>query len=125
MENGTTALTIMAVNAKTGRPQSGNCIFQPELRVDSEDNEFSFAKYSGSLNFDLLAEEEQSLELQYRNKHVYGTGLGTAVNWKIDENGILQSSMREFRYVPYFKDILTRSVFPLTKNVIPKEDGMF
>lgn len=87
MENGTTALTIMAVNVKTGRPQSGNCIFQPELRVDSEDNEFSFAKYSGSLNFDLLAEEEQSLELQYRNKHVYGTGLGTAVNWKIDENG--------------------------------------
>lgn len=87
MENGTTALTIMAVNAKTGRPQSSNCIFQPELWVDSEDNEFSFAKYSGALNFDLLDEEEQSLELQYRNKHVYGTGLGTAVNWKIDENG--------------------------------------
>ena len=85
MENGTTALTIMAVNAKTGRPQSSNCIFQ--LWVDSEDNEFSFAKYSGALNFDLLDEEEQSLELQYRNKHVYGTGLGTAVNWKIDENG--------------------------------------
>ena len=87
MENGTTALTIMAVNARTGRPQSSNCIFQPELQVDSEDNEFSFAKYSGNLNFDLLDEEEQSLELQYRNKHVYGTGLGTAVNWKIDENG--------------------------------------
>lgn len=87
MENGTTALTIMAVNAKTGRPQSSNCIFQPELRVNSEDNAFSFEKYSGVLNFDLLDEEEQSLELQYRNKHVYGTGLGTAVNWKIDENG--------------------------------------
>ena len=87
MENGTTALTIMVVNAKTGRPQSSNCIFQPELRVDSENNEFSFEKYSGSMNFDLLDEEEQSLELQYRNKHVYGTGLGTAVNWKIDENG--------------------------------------
>ena len=40
MENGTTALTIMAVNARTGRPQSSNCIFQPELQVDSEDNEF-------------------------------------------------------------------------------------
>lgn len=87
MENGTTALTIMVVNAKTGRPQSNNCIFQPELRVDSEDNEFSFEKYSGAMNFDFLDEEEQSLELQYRNKHVYGTGLGTAVNWKINENG--------------------------------------
>ena len=31
--------------------------------------------------------EEQSLELQYRNKKVYGTGLGTSVNWEIDENG--------------------------------------
>lgn len=87
MENGTTALTIMAVNAKTGRSQSSNCIFQPELRVDSENNDFSFEKYSGAMNFDLLDEEDQSLELQYRNKNVYGTGLGTSVNWKIDESG--------------------------------------
>ena len=34
---------------------------------------------------DILDEEEKSLELQYRNKHVYGTGLGTAVNWNINE----------------------------------------
>ena len=87
MENGTTALTIMVVNAKTERPQSSNCIFQPELRVDSENNGFSFVQYSGTTNFDLLDAEEQSLELQYRNKHVYGTGLGTAVNWKIDDSG--------------------------------------
>lgn len=87
MENGTTALTIMVVNAKTERPQSSNCIFQPELRVDSENNSFSFVQYSGTTNFDLLDAEEQSLELQYRNKHVYGTGLGTAVNWKVDDSG--------------------------------------
>ena len=67
----------MVVNAKTERPQSSNCIFQPELRVDSENNGFSFVQYSGTTNFDLLDAEEQSLELQYRNKHVYGTGLGT------------------------------------------------
>lgn len=58
MENGTTALTIMVVNAKTERPQSSNCIFQPELRVDSENNSFSFVQYSGTTNFDLLDAEE-------------------------------------------------------------------
>ena len=87
MDNGMTSLTIMVVNAQTGRPQSNNCIFQPELIVDSDDNEFSFVKYSGATDFALLDEEEQSLELQYRNKYVYGTGLGTAVDWKINENG--------------------------------------
>ena len=35
----------------------------------------------------MLDAEEQSLELQYRNKKVYGTGLGTSVNWEIDDFG--------------------------------------
>ena len=35
----------------------------------------------------MLDSEEQSLELQYRNKRVYGTGLGTSVNWNIDTDG--------------------------------------
>ena len=54
MENGTTALTIMVVNAKTERPQSSNCIFQPELRVDSENNGFSFVQYSVNHKFRFL-----------------------------------------------------------------------
>lgn len=87
MENRTTSITIMVVNAQTGYPRSNNCIFQPELIVNSTDNEFSFAEYSGAANFELLDDEEQSIELQYRNKHVYGTGLGTAVDWKINKNG--------------------------------------
>ena len=87
MENGTTSLTIMAVNKTVDRPRGINCIFQPELRIDSANNDFVFEKYAGAVNFDVLDEEEQSLELQYQNKHVYGTGLGTAVNWDIDAKG--------------------------------------
>lgn len=87
MEDGTTSLTIMAVNKTVARPRGTNCIFQPELRIDSADNGFTFEKYAGTANFDVLDDEEQSLELQYRNKHVYGTGLGTAVNWDIDAKG--------------------------------------
>lgn len=87
MENGNTSLTIMVVNKKKGYATGTNCIFQPEMKVESSDNDFVFAEYTGNVDFDVLDPEEQSLELQYRNKHVYGTGLGTAVNWDIDENG--------------------------------------
>ena len=87
MENGTTSLTIMVVNKTVGTPHGTNCILQPELRIDSVNNDFVFEKYAGTVNFDVLDEEEQSLELQYRNKHVYGTGLGTAVDWNVDSAG--------------------------------------
>ena len=44
MENGTTSLTIMAVNKTVDRPRGINCIFQPELRIDSANNDFVFEK---------------------------------------------------------------------------------
>lgn len=87
MENGNTSLTVMVINKKSGYAASDSCMFQPELKVESTNNEFIFAEYAGNADFDILDDEEQSLELQYRNKHVYGTGLGTAVNWGIDETG--------------------------------------
>lgn len=50
-------------------------------------NNFRFKEYSALTDFGLLDEEEQSLALQYRNKKVYGTGLGTSVNWNINDDG--------------------------------------
>ena len=87
MENGSTSLTIMLVNKRTGYATGENCVFQPELKIDTSDNKFKFIEYAGTADFNILDEEEKSLELQYRNKHVYGTGLGTAVNWNINEKG--------------------------------------
>ena len=57
------------------------------VKVESEVNGFRFCEYSSLVDFNVLDSEEQSLELQYRNKRVYGTGLGTSVNWKIDTEG--------------------------------------
>lgn len=87
MENGKTSLTVMVINKKNGHATGECCIFQPELKIESSSNDFVFAEYAGNADFGILDAEEQSLELQYRNKHVYGTGLGTAVNWDIDKKG--------------------------------------
>lgn len=81
------SITVMMVNDDEGKSNGTRCIFQPVLTVDSKKNDFCFREYAVLTDFSRLDQEEQSLELQYRNKKVYGTGLGTSVNWEIDLNG--------------------------------------
>ena len=81
------SLTIMMVNDSYQLSETEDCIFQPEIQIYSEKNGFTFVDYSQINDYSAMDAEEQSLELQYRNKHVYGTGLGTAVRWNIDQNG--------------------------------------
>lgn len=81
------SITVMLVNDDTGRASGRNCIFQPEIRIESQNNNFVFKEYSGWSDFSIMDAEEQSLALQYRNKKVYGTGLGTSINWDVDSNG--------------------------------------
>ena len=81
------AVTIMLVNDDDGPASGDNCIFQPVILIESKDNGFVFSDYSGYANFDVLDDEEKSLELQYRNKRVFATGLGTSANWDIDSEG--------------------------------------
>ena len=81
------SITIMLVNDCTDRASGTNCIFQPVITIDTSENDFVFQDYSKISDFKNLDDEEQSLELQYRNKRVYATGLGTAANWEIDESG--------------------------------------
>lgn len=82
------SITVMLVNDEEGNPNGTNCIFQPKIEIATSNNDFCFCEYSGVADFNILDSEEQSLELQYRNKKVYATGLGTSANWDIDENGI-------------------------------------
>lgn len=77
----------MLVNDEEEKSNGTRCLFQPMVKVVSEVNGFKFREYSSLVDFNVLDSEEQSLELQYRNKHVYGTGLGTSVNWNIDSDG--------------------------------------
>lgn len=81
------SVTIMLVNDDQEKSNGTRCIFQPVIKIMSGVNNFKFREYSSLVDFNLLDSEEQSLELQYRNKHVYGTGLGTSVNWDIDTDG--------------------------------------
>ena len=81
------SITVMLVNDDEEKSNGTRCLFQPMVKVKSELNGFRFREYSSLVDFNVLDSEEQSLELQYRNKRVYGTGLGTSVNWNIDTDG--------------------------------------
>lgn len=81
------SITIMLVNDEEEKSNGTRCLFQPVVKIKSEVNGFRFCEYSSLVDFNVLDAEEQSLELQYRNKRVYGTGLGTSVNWDIDTDG--------------------------------------
>lgn len=81
------SITVMLVNGEEGASSAKYCLYQPEIIVETKENSFSFVEYSGEADFQLLDEEEKSLILQYRNKKVYGTGLGTSIGWEIDANG--------------------------------------
>lgn len=81
------AITIMMVNDDEGRAEGHNCIFQPEIKVYTSKNNFLLREYTRTLDVEDLGDEEQSLELQYRNKKIYATGLGTSATWNVDEAG--------------------------------------
>lgn len=81
------SITVMLVNDEEEKANGTRCIFQPTIEISTSENEFTFCEYSQLTDFARLGLEEQSLELQYRNKKVYGTGLGTSVGWSIDSTG--------------------------------------
>lgn len=83
-------LTVMIVNdvyEVDRRFRTQNCIFQPEIRIESQNNNFIFFDYSQIIEIDKLSDEDLSMEMQYRNKKKFATGMGTAVNWVVDEMG--------------------------------------
>lgn len=87
MGDNTWSLTIMLVNDDIRKSSAKLCLFQPVIRINSEKNSFLFVEYGANADLSDLNDEEQSLTLQYRNKKVYGTGLGTSVSWKVDMEG--------------------------------------
>ncbi len=81
------SVTVMLVNETEGKPNGINCIFQPNLKINTENNTFKFFDYSEIANRAFQDEEEQMLAMQYREKKVYGTGLGTSLNWEVSDSG--------------------------------------
>lgn len=81
------SITLMLINNEDSSFSVEKHLFQPEIKIKSENNNFSFIDYASQADFKYLDDEEQSLQLQYRNKKNYASGLGTSVNWKIDDSG--------------------------------------
>lgn len=82
------SITVMLVNALEESPaKPHHCIFQSKITISSRNNNFVFIESNPDADMDLMDEEEQSLALLYRHKKIYGTGLGTSVDWEIDNNG--------------------------------------
>lgn len=82
------SVTIMLINDFSQEHETAeHCIFQSQITVSSQNNSFTFEDVHENNKIDYLDDEEKSLELLYRKKKIYGTGLGTAVDWSIDING--------------------------------------
>lgn len=85
----TWSITIMLVNALEESPSKPNhCIFQSRIKIGTHNNQFVFVESNSYADNDSMDDEEQSLDLLYRHKKIYGTGLGTSVDWEIDSDGI-------------------------------------
>lgn len=83
------SLTIMLVNDTCkASVKAIHCIFQPKIAISSEKNDFVFAESNPNSDTITMDNEERSLELLYRNKKIYGTGLGVSVDWDVDINGL-------------------------------------
>ncbi|HBT63916.1 MAG TPA: hypothetical protein DEB10_04545 [Ruminococcaceae bacterium] len=81
-------MTVMLVNDIEEVPaKAHHCIFQPVLKISSENNEFVFTESDPDYDPETMDDEERSLELLYRDKKIYGTGLGISVNWNINNEG--------------------------------------
>lgn len=86
--DGRWSLTVMLVNGIEEVPAKPyHCIFQAKITITSEQNKFVFTESNPNPDTDSMDDEERSLELLYRYKKIYGTGLGTSVDWTIDGEG--------------------------------------
>jgi hypothetical protein len=65
--------------------QSELSLFEVELHCDIQHGDVGVYP---RVEYSLLNEEEQELELQYRNRRIYAVGHGAAVDWNEDENGV-------------------------------------
>ena len=82
------SVTVMLVNGLSESPVKANrCIFQCKIEIGTHNNDFVFVESNPNSDISAMDDEERSLDLLYRHKKIYGTGLGTSVDWRIDDNG--------------------------------------
>ena len=88
LKDNTWSITIMLVNNMEETPSKPHhCLLQPEVKVYSDNNDFIFIENKTDTSSEYMDDEEQGLEMLYRNKKIYGTGLGISADWKVDDYG--------------------------------------
>lgn len=70
------SITVMLVNENTSKGLDENYVFQPEIKVNSEENNFKFLNSNINDN-----NEDKLLKLLYRNKQSYGSGHGVSIDF--------------------------------------------
>ncbi len=83
------SITIMMVNTcKDQFVEVDKYIFQPSVSVSTDNNDFVFIDSNKCKAIsDNLDDEEKRLELLYRDKNIYATGLGVSTDWLINDDG--------------------------------------
>ena len=82
------SITVMLVNGiENSSAKARECLFQSRIEVSSYNNDFSFIESNPNSNPEYMDDEEKSLELLYRHKKKYATGLGTSADWEMSDNG--------------------------------------
>lgn len=82
------SITVMLVNGiENSSAKARECLFQSRIEVSSFNNDFSFIESNPNSNPEYMDDEEKSLELLYRHKKIYATGLGTSADWEMSDNG--------------------------------------
>ncbi|BAL00270.1 putative helicase [Oscillibacter valericigenes Sjm18-20] len=108
----TWSVTIMLVNGKEAFPaKAQECLFQSKIEINSTSNSFIFIESDPNSNTDYLDDEEKSLDLLYRHKKIFGTGLGVSADWNIDDfgNGILWTDFFPVKEIPPMSFSLPRN----------------
>lgn len=81
------SITVMLVNGLEDEAKANKCIFQSRIEILSGNNDFVFTDSNPNSDAEYMDDEEKSLDLLYRHKKIYATGLGTSADWNIDADG--------------------------------------
>lgn len=79
--------TVVLVNENKGSKSYKKCIFQPEIRVSTKDNNIKFIEHThmSKNGIGIINDEDLVYELLYRNKKSYAIGHGVGTGQKVDD----------------------------------------
>ena len=110
IDENTWSVTVALVNDSHSdkRKNKELLLFQPELSIHTEEQQFRLTAYRNEQDFALMPEEDQFMEMLYRSRVSYGTGLGCAAEWEVDDigNGYIRTE-----FMP------TSEISPLTYSI--------